>query len=250
MAIRALVWGENFHELNDREVAAIYPVGLHGAIAELLRDPAETIGAEAHAIEAATATLDQPGQGLSASLLERTDVLLWWGHKKHQEVGDAVVERVLEQVWQGMGLIVLHSGHLSKIFRRLMGTPCTLQWRVAAEKQKLWVADPGHPIAAGLPPMIEIEPEEMYGEPFVVPAPSETVFISSFEKGGEVFRSGLTWRRGHGRIFYFQPGHQTYPTYHHPAVGRILRNAVRWVYQPQPRDGRILACPRVPLLAE
>lgn len=247
MAISALVWGENFHERNGREVAAIYPLGIHGAIAELLRQSGEPIE---EGIEAAAATLDQPEQGLPAELLARTDVLLWWGHKQHHEVADALVERVLDQVWQGMGLIVLHSGHLSKIFRRLMGTPCTLHWRVAAEKQKLWVADPGHPIAAGVPPMIEIEPEEMYGEPFAIPPPSATVFISSFEQGGEVFRSGLTWRRGHGRVFYFQPGHQTYPTYHHPAVGRILRNAVRWASDPRPRDGQILRCPKVPLPSE
>ncbi len=236
MTIRALVWGENFHERNDQQVAAVYPQGIHGAIAALL--------AEDPGIVPATATLDQPQQGLPAELLAENDVLLWWGHKKHQEVSEETVDRVLAQVWQGLGLIVLHSGHLSKIFRRLMGTPCTLRWRVAGEKQKLWVADPGHPIAAGLPGMIEIEPEEMYGEPFAVPQPDETVFISSFGQGGEVFRSGLTWRRGHGRVFYFQPGHQTYPTYHHPAVGLILRNAVAWACNPRPRDGEILTCPR------
>ena len=235
MTIRALVWGENFHERNDEQVAAIYPQGINGAIAALL--------AEDPGIAAATATLDQPQQGLPMELLAENDVLLWWGHKKHQEVSEETVERVLAQVWQGLGLVVLHSGHLSKIFRRLMGTPCTLSWRVAAEKQKLWVADPGHPIAAGLPAMIEIEREEMYGEPFAVPEPDATVFISSFERG-EVFRSGLAWRRGHGKIFYFQPGHQTYPTYHHPAVGQILRNAVRWAHEPRPRDGEILTCPR------
>jgi trehalose utilization protein len=219
MAIRALVWGENFHERNDPAVASLYPRGLHGAIAEQLRQDPE--------LEVAVATMDEEEQGLAADRLALTDVLLWWGHRRHQEVDDSAVERVIERVWQGMGLVVLHSGHLSKVFRRLMGTPCTLKWRVAGERQRLWVASPHHPIAAGLGDGFEIENEEMYGEPFAVPEPQETVFISSFE-GGEVFRSGLTWRRGGGKIFYFQPGHQTYPTYHHPGVGQVLRNAVRW----------------------
>ena len=223
MAIRALVWGENFHERNDPAVAALYPLGMHGAIAGQLRQSSD--------LDVAVATLDQEDQGLPAERLAATDVLLWWGHRRHQEVDDIAVERVIARVWDGMGLIVLHSGHLSKLFRRLMGTPCTLKWRVAGERERLWVAAPHHPIAAGLGDGFEIENEEMYGEPFAVPEPHETVFISSFE-GGEVFRSGLTWRRGGGKIFYFQPGHQTYPTYHHPQVGLVLLNAVRWASPP------------------
>lgn len=223
MAIRALVWGENFHECNDPAVGTLYPRGIHGAIAEQLRLDPE--------IEAAVATFDQDEQGLAAERLAATDVLLWWGHRRHQEVGDDAALRVIGRVWEGMGLIVLHSGHLSKVFRQLMGTACTLKWRVAGERERLWVAAPHHPIAAGLGDGFEIENEEMYGEPFAVPEPHETIFISSFA-GGEVFRSGLTWRRGGGKIFYFQPGHQTYPTYHHPQVGQVLRNGVRWAAPP------------------
>ncbi len=235
MAIRALVWGEHWHERNDPAVAAIYPHGLHGAIAaQLRRDPE---------IAVEEATFEQPEHGLPAERLAATDVLLWWGHRLHAEVAPAVVERVLENVWQGMGLLALHSAHLSAIFRRLMGSPCTLSWRVAGERERIWVADPGHPIAAGLPESFELAAEEMYGEPFAVPRPDDTVLIASFA-GGEVFRAGLTFRRGAGRIFYFQPGHQTYPTYHHETVGQVLRNAVRWAAPGGPRLADVTSCPR------
>ena len=132
-----------------------------------------------------------------------------------------------------MGLIVLHSGHFSKIFKRLMGTPCSLRWREAGERERLWAVNPSHPILAGLGDRIELPNEEMYGEPFLVPEPLETVLISWFE-GGEVFRSGLTYQRGAGRIFYFRPGHETYPTYHDPTVQQLLRNAVHWAHNPAP----------------
>lgn len=237
MKVRALVWGENHHEKNDPKVAALYPLGLHEAIAAQLRlEPR---------LEVAVATFDQPEHGLSAERLAATEVLFWWGHRLHREVSDAVVERVLENVWQGMGLVVLHSAHLAKVFRRLMGTPCTLKWRDVGERERIWVVNPRHPIAAGLPESFVIDNEEMYGEPFAVPEPLETVFIAAFE-GGEVFRSGLTYRRGAGNIFYFQPGHQTYPIYHHPEVGRILRNAALWAASPQPRLAEVLRCPLVP----
>lgn len=144
-------------------------------------------------------------------------------------MADEIVERIAQRVWRGMGLIVLHSGHFSKIFKRLMGAPCALHWREAGERERLWVTSPGHPIAKGLPAFFELEMEEMYGEPFSVPEPFETVFVSWFQ-GGEVFRSGLTYRRGAGNIFYFRPGHETYPTYHDDAVGLVLRNAVNWAY--------------------
>jgi trehalose utilization protein len=237
MPIRALVWGENIHERTNRTVAKIYPDGMHDAIASALReDPA---------IVADTATLQDPEHGLPDARLAETDVLLWWGHAAHGEVADAVVERVQSRVWEGMGLIVLHSGHFSKIFRRLMGTPCSLKWREAGERERLWVVNRSHPIAAGLPEAVEVPASEMYGEPFTVPEPMETVFISWYE-GGEVFRSGLTWRRGAGRIFYFSPGHETYPIYHQPEVQRILRNAVRWAHNPAPAWTGIADAPNVP----
>jgi trehalose utilization protein len=237
MPIRALVWNENRHEQTDKLVQALYPKGIHGAIAEALSaDPG---------IEADTAWLDQPEHGLSRERLAATDVLLWWGHAAHREVEDEIVERVAQRVWEGMGLIVLHSGHFSKIFKRLMGTPCALSWREAGEVERIWVINASHPIAAGLPPYFEIEHEEMYGEPFTVPEPMETVFISWFE-GGEVFRSGLTYQRGAGRIFYFRPGHEAYPTYHDPTVRKVLVNAVNWAYNPAPAWTRVNEAPNTP----
>lgn len=240
MSIRALVWGENVHERTNADVAALYPGGMHARIAEAL--------AADGTISADTATLEAPDHGLSAERLAATDVLLWWGHAAHGEVADAVVERVVERVWQGMGLIALHSSHFSKVFKRLMGTPCALSWREAGERERLWVVNPGHPIAAGLPRYFELETEEMYSEPFGVPEPLETVFVSWFQ-GGEVFRSGLTYQRGAGRIFYFRPGHETYPTYHDETVGQVLRNAVRWAHNPAPALTGVTEAPNVPVEA-
>ncbi len=240
MTIRALVWGENVHEQKSRIVAGIYPDGMHACIAGALTEDAG-IGAE-------TAVLQDPDHGISAERLARTDVLLWWRHAAHGDVSDAVVETVCEAVWAGMGIIFLHSAHFSKPFKRLMGTPCNLTWREAGERERLWLTARHHPIAAGLPEHFELEHEEMYGEPFGVPEPMETVFVSWFQ-GGEVFRSGLTWRRGAGKVFYFRPGHETYPTYHDANVRQVLRNAVRWAHNPEPRLPNPTAAPNVPVEA-
>ena len=197
-------------------------------------------------IEATTATLQEPEHGLTEARLAETDVLLWWGHAAHGEVDDAVVERVQQRVWEGMGLIVLHSGHFSKIFQRLMGTPCTLKWREAGERERLWVINRGHRSPRGSASASRSPNTEMYGEPFAVPEPIETVFVSWYE-GGEVFRSGLTWRRGAGRIFYFSPGHETYPIYHHADVRQVLRNAVHWAHNPAQAWTAIAEAPNVPI---
>ncbi|MEK0082427.1 ThuA domain-containing protein [Benzoatithermus flavus] len=217
-SLRVTIWNEFRHERSNPAVAAIYPEGIHAALAAPLR-------AAGHAVR--TATLDEPEHGLSAEALAATDVLLWWGHKAHDAVQDEVAARVQARVLDGMGLVALHSAHFSKPFKRLMGTSCDLKWRVADERERLWVVAPGHPIAAGLPERIELEREEMYGEPFDVPPPEELVLVSWFQ-GGEVFRSGCCWRRDRGRIFYFRPGHETYPSYHHPLIRRVVLNAVRW----------------------
>ncbi len=238
MTIRATVWNENVHETHNAVVAGVYPDGIHGAIAAAL-------GADGD-IAATTATLQEAEHGLPQARVDETDVMLWWGHAAHGEVSDAVVERVAEAVWGGMGLIVLHSGHFSKIFKRLMGTPCTLTWREAGERERLWVTARNHPIVAGLPDHFELENEEMYGEPFGIPEPQETVLISWFQ-GGEVFRSGATWTRGAGRVFYFRPGHETYPTYFDPNVGHLLRNAVRWAHNPAARIAGVTEAPNVPV---
>ena len=210
------VWNEHVHEREGGEAARIYPQGIHATLAAVL----------AEAGEVRTATLAEPEHGLAPAVLEATDVLLWWGHTAHEQVADEVVARVVDRVLGGMGLVVLHSGHFSKPFRRLMGTTCELQWR-HDERETVWTVAPGHPIAAGVPGSFVIPEQEMYGEFFDVPAPEELVFISSFT-GGEVFRSGCCWTRGRGRIFYFSPGHETNPVYHQPEVQRVLLNAVRW----------------------
>ena len=239
MPRRTIVWGENVHEQTNRTVAGIYPDGMHGCIAAALNADKR--------ISAETATLQEPGHGLPEVRLAATDVLVWWGHAAHGDVEDAVVERVATHVWAGMGLILLHSAHFSKIFKRLMGTPCNLTWREAGERERLWVTSRNHPIAAGLPDHFELENEEMYGEPFGVPEPLETVFISWFQ-GGEVFRSGLTWRRGAGNVFYFRPGHETYPTYHDENVQKVLQNAVHWANNPAPRAKNVTDAPNRPVV--
>jgi trehalose utilization protein len=217
--IRVTIWNEFIHERRNDKVAAIYPEGIHAALAK---------GLAADDLEIRTAVLDEPEHGLTEKVLDETDVLIWWGHIAHDQVADEVVERVHARVLDGMGLIVLHSGHASKIFSRLMGTQTgRLKWREADEKERLWVVDPSHPIAEGIGEYIELEREEMYGEHFDVPLPDELVFVSWFE-GGEVFRSGITYRRARGKIFYFRPGHETYPTYHNPQVLRVIGNAIRW----------------------
>jgi trehalose utilization protein len=179
-------------------------------------------------VEIGTATLSEPEHGLGPETLQQTDVLLWWGHLAHDQVSDEIVERVQQRVLHGMGLIVLHSGHASKIFRRLMGTGCMLRWREAGELERMWIVKPGHPITAGLnSEYIEIPAAEMYGEHFDIPDPDELIFISWFQ-GGEVFRSGCTFQRGQGKIFYFRPGHETYPIFHQPEVLQVIANAIRW----------------------
>jgi len=234
--INVTVWGENVHEKKHPHIAKIYPRGMHETIAEALR--------ECNDLEVRTATLDMPEHGLTEEVLEKTDVLTWWGHCAHGDVDDKIVDRVQTRVLQGMGLIVLHSGHYSKIFKRLLGTTCSLTWREAGEKERIWVCNPGHPIAQGIDRYFEIPEEEMYGEPFGIANPDEIIFLSWFE-GGEAFRSGCTWKRGNGKIFYFRPGHESYPTYHHKDVRRVIQNGVRWA---RPEGSLWMdACPNVPI---
>lgn len=215
--MKVLVWNENIHEREQPEVAAIYPGGIHGCIADML---------SAEGIEAKTATLDMPNQGLSEDLLADTDVLVWWGHRAHDAVSDENVEALCRHINGGMGLVALHSAHHSRLFKRLMGTSCNLKWR-HGDRERIWCARPSHPIARDVPEHFELPREEMYGEPFDIPDPEEVVFMGWFA-GGEVFRSGVTYRRGAGRIFYFQPGHEEYPIFHDENIRRIIRNAVEW----------------------
>lgn len=225
--LRVTVWNENVHEREQPEIAAIYPEGIHGAIASAL-------GQLLSEATVSTATLEQPEHGLTEERLAGTDVLLWWGHRAHDAVDAAVVERVQSHVLSGMGLVVLHSAHFSRPFVRLMGTTCSLRWRNDGDREVIWNLAPGHPITTGVPDPLVLGAHETYGEFFDIPAPDEVVFVSNFS-GGEVFRSGVTFRRGLGRIFYFSPGDQNYPIYHDPAIQRVLANAAEWARPSGPR---------------
>lgn len=220
-AIRVTVWNENVHDRRKDEVRAIYPAGIHEAIAAGIRT---RLGNRAIV---RTATLEQPAHGLTPETLADTDVLTWWGHAAHDEVSDETVQAVHQRVLAGMGLLVLHSAHYSKIFRALMGTTCSLRWRVSDDREVVFTVAPSHPIAAGVPAAFVIPRQEMYGEFFDIPRPDDLVFISSYS-GGEVLRSGLCYTRGRGRVFYLSPGHETYPVYHQPEIQLIIANAVRW----------------------
>ncbi len=222
--IRVTVWNEGRHEKKNEAIGKIYPKGIHGAIADFLN--------KQPGIKATGVTLDDPDQGLPDKRLAETDVLIWWGHMAHGDVKDELVEKVQKRVWAGMGLVVLHSGHFSKIFKRLTGMNCLLKWREAGEKERVWVVDHAHPIAEGIGDYFELEHEEMYGEPFDIPAPDELVFVSWFA-GGEVFRSGCCWHRGLGKVFYFRPGHESHPTYHDAMVLKVIDNGVRWAAGPR-----------------
>ncbi|MBN1249871.1 MAG: ThuA domain-containing protein [Anaerolineae bacterium] len=217
-SIRVTVWNEYRHERLDERVAEVYPDGIHVAIAGFLAEAG---------FEVRTATLEEPEHGLTEEVLADTDVLIWWGHMAHHQVDDEIVARVQARVLAGMGLIVLHSAHFSKIFRKLMGTTCNLKWREIGEKERVYVIEPGHPIAKGLPEYFEVPHAEMYGERFDIPAPDTQVFLSWFA-GGELFRSGCCWHRGAGKVFYFRPGHETYPIFRQPEIRTVIINAVRW----------------------
>jgi len=235
--IRVTVWNEARHEKAEERIRKVYPDGIHAAIASYLNTQP--------GIKARTATLDDPEHGLTKEVLANTDVLTWWGHMAHHEVSDEIVDRVQQRVLEGMGLIVLHSGHFSKIFRRMMGTSCSLLWREADEKERLWVTQRNHPIVQGVGDYFELPQEEMYGEIFDIPTPDELVLIGWFQ-GGNVFRSGCCWERGNGKVFYFQPGHESYPIYYDKNVMTVITNAVRWA---NPLPGLVpITCSNSPLL--
>jgi len=226
--IRVTIWNENIHETQEGPVSDLirqhYPKGIHNALKDELA---------ADDLEIRAVALNDPDQGLPDELLANTDVLVWWGHCGHHMVEDALVDKIQKRIQEGMGLVVLHSGHYSKIFRRMLGTSCSLRWREVGEKERVWVVDRFHPIAQGVPDSFEIPHTEMYGEPFMVPDEAHVVFMSWYE-GGNVLRSGFTFRRGGGNIFYFSPGHETFPIYHQPEVVKVIANAVRWAAQKLP----------------
>ncbi|MCE7029683.1 ThuA domain-containing protein [Jiella avicenniae] len=217
--IRVTIWNEFRDEKVEAEAAELYPDGMHPVLASIFA------GDERFSVR--TATLDEPEAGLGGSVLDETDVLLWWGHKHHDEVPDELARRVQSRVLEGMGLIALHSAHFSKPFKLLMGTHCSLRWRRIGERERVWNLAPSHPITAGIGDYFELDASEMYGERFDIPEPDQTIFISWFA-GGEVFRSGCAWQRGNGRVFYFSPGDQAYPIYYDETVRRVILNASEW----------------------
>ncbi|MBO5213499.1 MAG: ThuA domain-containing protein [Clostridia bacterium] len=217
--IRVLIWNEFHHEQTKDHVKAIYPEGIHGCIRDFLKTNED--------LQITTATLFDENIGLSDELLENTDVLIWWGHVKHKDVPDEWVEKIKNRVLQGMGLIVLHSGHHSKIFKALMGTPCNLRWRESDDHERLWNLAPNHPVMKGIPEYFELDGEETYGERFDIPTPDELLMIGWFS-GGEVFRSVCTFTRGLGRILYLQPGHETYPTFKNSYIQKLISNGIYW----------------------
>ncbi|GGI44713.1 trehalose utilization protein ThuA [Paenibacillus marchantiophytorum] len=216
--INVTVWNEFRHELNYEPAMKIYPQGIHRVIGDYLSK---------QRLNVTTATLDEPEHGLTDEVLNRTDVLVWWGHIAGDEVRDDIVEKIHDRILGGMGLIVLHSASQSKIFKKLMGTSCNIKWREANEKERIWILQPNHPITEGLGEYIELAEEEMYGEFFDVPAPDELIMVSWFQ-GGEIFRSGMTYTRGKGKIFVFRPGHETSPTYHNQEILKVISNSVHW----------------------
>ncbi len=232
--INVTIWNEGRHEKTSEKVKAVYPTGIHNCIADFLGVNDD--------LNIKAVTLDDPDNGLPDDLLNNTDVLIWWGHMAHEDVPDELAEKVHNRVMCGMGFIALHSAHFSKPFKRLMGTTCSLKWR-DDDRERVWCIAPNHPIAKGLPESFNIPVEEMYGERFDIPNPDEIVFMGWF-KGGEVFRSGCCWQRGLGRVFYFQPGHESNPTFHIPEVQKTITNAVYWA-NPIRIETEII-CPWVP----
>lgn len=215
--INVTIWNEFRHEKSNEYVKSIYPDGLHACIAEQIK---------CDDFEITLASLDEPECGLPDEILNNTDVLIWWGHMAHWDVPDELVAKVRRRVYMGMGLIALHSAHYSKVFDTVVGTTGNLTWG-AEMPEIVWNINPTHPIAKGIPTHFKIAEEEVYAEPFQIPEPDEIVFLGWYEKG-YVFRSGCTWRRGFGKVFYFQPGHESVPTFKNPYVIQVIKNAVYW----------------------
>ena len=218
----AIVWSDDAAGAAlEGAAAALHPHGIAATLATVVR---EQLG---EAAVVTTAGLHEPDQGLPEERLAAADVLVWWAHEEHDAVAEETVDRVHRHVLDGLGLVVLHSGHHAKVFRRLMGTSGNLSWREGGDEELIWTLDPTHPIAAGVEQPIRLGRHEMYGEPFDIPAPDALVFVSAFS-GGEVLRSGCCFKRGGGRIFYFSPGHESDPVYDHPQIRRVVGNAVAW----------------------
>lgn len=236
--IKVTVFNEFKHEKESEEVKNIYPDGIHIALKKKLEDQDIVIR---------TVTLDDKECGLTEEILNDTDVIIWWGHIAHNEVPDHVAKRVQEHILSGMGGIFLHSAHHSKPFKLLMGTTCNLSWREDADSELVWVCNPYHPITQGIDRFLKIDHVETYSEPFDIPKPDELVFIGGYS-GGEVFRSGCCWQRGRGKIFYFQPGHETFPIFYNEDILKVIKNAIYWAYNEKGQNK--IDCPNIKKLEQ
>jgi trehalose utilization protein len=203
---------------------SVYPNDINGAVAEGLKDLSGW--------EVVKAGLSDPDQGLPDKLLQRADVLIWWGHQKHGDVKDELVDKIVKRVKEdGMGFIALHSSHFAKPNKKLMGTACSWKAYVLdSTTLKITVKSPDHPIAKGIKDFT-IDHSERYSDPYAVPTPKAVVFegTASLKKGGtDTSQIGLTWEIGKGKVFYFQAGHETNPVFMDPNVRQIMSNAVQW----------------------
>lgn len=238
--INVTVWSENFQEKNDDAVKKAYPNGIYGCIAGFLGMNKE--------FNVKATTFDMPEQGLSDEIIDTTDVLIWWAHCLHNDIKEEIVNKIVTRVQAGMGIIFLHSAHFSKPFIKLMGTSCSLKWYENENvHERLWTINPSHPIATDVPEQFLIENEEMYGEFFDIPNPDENIFLGWFSTG-HLFRSGSIWNRGRGKVFYFQPGHETFPVYSNPIIQTIIKNAVVYVAPKNPLSYPV--CPNVKSLED
>ena len=219
--MRVVVWDEKLHEKEER-VREVYPNGIAAKIAAGIKKELAYVDD----FEVVCLNSDMEEFGLTEETLNETDVLVFWAHRSHNAFTDEIVERIYNRVMKGMGLIVLHSAHLSKVFKRLMGTSCTLKYRFG-DYARIWTTTPSHPIARGIPEYFDLDEEEMYGEFFDVPKPDDVVFTTWFS-GGNLFRGGCTWQRGYGKVFYFHPGHDTNSAYYNSTVLKVIANAVLW----------------------
>jgi len=234
--INVLIWCEYVSDRDNPDAVKVYPEGIHKQLYDFL--------SKVNEYNVITATLHEPDFGLSDQRLEWADVIIWWGHGAHDKVPDEVADRVVDAIHRGCGFIPLHSSHNSKPFKKLMGTVCNLRWR-ADDRERIYTIAPHHPIAFNVPDFFEIPNEEMYGERFDIPAPAEIIFLGWFA-GGELFRSGITYDRGFGKIFYFQPGHETCPTFMIPEVQQIIINAVSWASKKEQRSRLDSSLPNFP----
>jgi trehalose utilization protein len=267
--VRVLVWDEQ-----QPEQAQAYSNFLGNAIADYLN--------KRPGFRALSVNLGSPEQGLDATTLDATDVIIWWGHRRHGEVKLDRAEEVVKRVIDGrLGLIALHSSHFAQPFMRLMHerakidsrklvpdnerakakfdfsaplernmvkrdakltpalekingvwrlTPpaCVFPaWRADGEPSHVTTLLPDHPIAQGLPARWDIPQTEMYDEPHHIPQPDAVVLEERWDKG-EQFRSGCAWQIGKGRVFYYRPGHETYPIYRQQENLLVIENAARW----------------------